>query len=57
MNKKVIAIIRTSTTQQEIDSQREEVIRMALNDGYSIEEIEVVGKAGASAIKVDEANY
>ncbi len=55
MNKKVIAIIRTSTTQQEIDSQREEVIRMALNDGYSIEEIEVVGKAGASAIKVDEA--
>lgn len=55
MDKKVIAIIRTSTTQQEIDSQREEVINMALSDGYSKEEIEIVGKAGASAIKVDEA--
>ncbi len=55
MEKKVIAIIRTSTTQQEIDSQRKEVLSMALADGYSIDEIEVVGKAGASAIKVDEA--
>lgn len=55
MNKKVIAIIRTSTTQQEIDSQRKEVINMALNDGYCIDEIVVVGKAGASAIKVDDA--
>nr|DAY33818.1 MAG TPA: integrase [Caudoviricetes sp.] len=55
MEKKVIAIIRTSTTQQEIDSQREEVLSMAIADGYSIDEIEVVGRAGASAIKVDEA--
>lgn len=55
MNKKVIAIIRTSTTQQEIDSQRKEVINMALKDGYCIDEIVVVGKAGASAIKVDDA--
>lgn len=28
---------------------------MAIADGYSIDEIEVVGRAGASAIKVDEA--
>lgn len=55
MEKKVIAIIRTSTTQQEIDSQRKEVLSMAIADGYSIDEIEVVGRAGASAIKVDEA--
>lgn len=55
MEKKVIAIIRTSTTQQEIDSQRNEVLSMAIADGYSIDEIEVVGRAGASAIKVDEA--
>lgn len=55
MEKKVIAIIRTSTTQQEIDSQREEVLSIAIADGYSIDEIEVVGRAGASAIKVDEA--
>lgn len=55
MEKKVIAIIRTSTTQQEIESQRKEVLSMAIADGYSIDEIEVVGRAGASAIKVDEA--
>lgn len=55
MEKKVIAIIRTSTTQQEIESQRQEVLSMAIADGYSIDEIEVVGRAGASAIKVDEA--
>lgn len=55
MSKKVIAIIRTSTTQQEIESQRQEVLSLALADGYSMDEIEVVGKAGASAIKVDDA--
>jgi len=55
MEKKVIAIIRTSTTQQEIDSQRKEVLSMAIADGYSIDEIEVVGEKGASAIKMDDA--
>lgn len=55
MSKKVIAIIRTSTTQQEIESQKKEVLSLAVADGYKLEEIEVVGKAGASAIKVDEA--
>lgn len=55
MSKKVIAIIRTSTTQQEIESQKNEVLSLALADGYTMDEIEVVGKAGASAIKVDEA--
>lgn len=55
MKKKVIAIIRTSTTQQEIDSQRKEVLSMALADGYSIDEIEIVGEKGASAIKMDDA--
>ena len=55
MEKKVIALIRTSTIQQEIDSQREEVLSLILADGYSIDEIEVVGEKGASAIKMDEA--
>lgn len=55
MEKKVIAIIRTSTTQQEIDSQRKEVLSMALADGYSIDDIEIVGEKGASAIKMDDA--
>lgn len=55
MEKKVIALIRTSTIQQEIDSQKEEVVSLILSDGYSIDEIEVVGEKGASAIKMDEA--
>lgn len=55
MEKKVIALIRTSTIQQEIDSQREEVLSLILADGYSMDEIEVVGEKGASAIKMDEA--
>lgn len=53
--KKVIAIIRTSTEQQEIDSQRQEVLSLATAAGYTLDEIEVVGKKGASAIKVDDA--
>lgn len=55
METKVIALIRTSTIQQEIDSQREEVLAEILADGYSMDEIEVVGEKGASAIKMDEA--
>ena len=53
--KKAIAIIRTSTEQQEIDSQKAEVLSLATAAGYTIDEIEVVGKKGASAINVDEA--
>ena len=55
MEKKVIALIRTSTIQQEVDSQREEVLAEILANGYSMDEIEVVGEKGASAIKMDEA--
>ena len=53
--KKVIAIIRTSTDKQEVDSQKQEVVSLVLSDGYTEEEIEIVGGAGASAIKLDEA--
>lgn len=52
--KKVIIIVRTSTVRQEIDSQRDEVINYALSDGYKLEELEVIGDAGSSAIKLDE---
>ena len=51
---KIIGLIRSSTTAQEIFSQREEVISMILDDGYNKEDIIIVGDAGASAIKVDE---
>ena len=54
MEKKVIALIRTSTVQQEVDSQKEEVLDMVKADGYSIDEVEIVGGRGASAIKLDE---
>lgn len=54
MNKKVIALIRTSTVQQEVDSQKEEVLDMVKADGYSIDEVEIVGGRGASAIKLDD---
>lgn len=52
--KKVICLIRTSTNRQEVEEQKKEVVQLALSDGYIIDEIEVVGGAGASAIKLDE---
>lgn len=52
---KVIAIIRTSTVAQEIESQRNEVINWILKDGYDESDIMVIGKQGASAIKLDDA--
>lgn len=52
---KAICIIRTSTQSQEIESQREEIINYAKSFGYSDEDIKVIGKQGASAIKVDES--
>lgn len=54
METKVIALIRTSTIQQEIDSQRKEVIAAILADGYTEGQYVVVGEKGASAIKLDE---
>ena len=53
--KQVIALIRTSTTKQEVESQKQELIEYILNDGVNAENIIVVGHEGASAIKVDEA--
>ena len=55
MAKKAICIIRTSTDKQEIMSQRKEVLSMALADGYAEDDIIVIGKQGASAIKLDDA--
>lgn len=51
---KIIGLIRSSTTAQEVESQKAEVISMILADGYNEEDIIIVGDAGASAIKVDE---
>lgn len=51
---KVIALIRTSTEAQEVESQKKEVVQMILEAGYKEEDIIIVGGAGASAVKVDE---
>lgn len=52
---KAICIIRTSTDRQRIEEQRKEVLQMAYADGYEDNDIEVIGKCGASAIKLDDA--
>lgn len=51
---KTIALIRTSTVQQEIESQKKEILEMIKSDGISVENIIIVGSSGASAIKQDE---
>ncbi len=51
--KKAIIIVRTSTVRQEIDSQRTEVIDYAISDGYALDELEIIGDVGSSAIKLD----
>ena len=56
MTKKTIALIRTSTEKQEVESQKKEIINAILKDGISENDIIVVGQSGASAIKVDD-NY
>lgn len=52
---KAIAIIRTSTDRQEIESQREQVLQMCYGDGLTNDEVVIIGEQGASAIKLDEA--
>lgn len=52
---KAICLIRTSTDRQRIEEQRAEVLQMAYADGYTDEDIEIIGKCGASAIKLDDA--
>lgn len=52
---KAICLIRTSTDRQRIEEQRAEVLQMAHADGYTDNDIEVIGKCGASAIKLDDA--
>ena len=54
-NKKVIALIRTSTIKQEVESQNDELIEYIKRDGISQDDIIIVGDKGASARKQDEA--
>lgn len=52
---KAIVIIRTSTDRQEVESQRKVVTEYAIRDGFSPEDLIIIGEAGASAIKLDDA--
>ncbi len=51
---KAIALVRTSTTHQEIEQQKREVLEMCTADGLSLDEVEIVGGRGLSAIKMDD---
>lgn len=51
---KCLCIYRTSTDVQEVESQKQDVISMAIADGYTEEEIITIGCAGASAIKLNK---
>lgn len=53
METKVIALIRVSTQQQQLQAQKEAVIREIIHDGYNEEQIKVV-EGKESAIKNDE---
>ena len=51
--KKCICFVRVSTSQQDLEAQKNEVYQAALSDGYKKEEIEVV-EGKESAIKLKE---
>lgn len=52
--KEYIAIIRTSTERQEIESQMNELLEFMKRDGINESQVHVIGEAGASAIKLDD---
>lgn len=51
---RAIVFVRTSTDSQEIESQKEKAVEFCMSDGYSRDEIKVIGTCGASAIKQDK---
>ena len=55
MAKRVIAMVRTSTTKQSIEDQHNEMVEFLRSEGYKEPEIEWVETQGASAAKEDEA--
>lgn len=55
MAKKVLCVLRTSTMQQEIDSQKADMLSYLLSNGYKDDEIEWLVSKGASARKASKA--
>lgn len=55
MAKKILCVLRTSTMQQEIDSQKADMLGYLLSQGYKNDEIEWLISKGASARKASKA--
>lgn len=51
---KALIWLRVSTKKQELDSQREELVRLALYDGWKKDQLLYIEGLGASAIKMNE---
>lgn len=54
MSAKIIILVRISTTRQEIETQKKELIELAVSDKYNKEDIIVIEGVGASAIKLND---
>ena len=54
MSAKIIILVRISTTRQEIETQRKELVELAVSDKYNKEDIIVIEGVGASAIKLND---
>ena len=51
---KVILLLRISTTRQEIETQKNELVQLAKSDGYKENELIIIEGVGASAIKLND---
>ena len=51
---KGIILTRTSTTRQEIESQKQELIDYAIADGYKKNDLIIIEGVGASATKLND---
>lgn len=54
MEKKILCIVRASTERQETESQKKELIEYCITKGFSLEEIDYIEVAGASARKLNK---
>ena len=51
---KAILLVRVSTTKQEIDTQKKELVEYAIADGYNKNDLIIIEGVGASAIKLND---
>lgn len=54
METKAILWVRVSTNKQEVESQKEDLIRLAIREGFKEENLITIEAFGASAVKEDE---